>query len=257
MKYSITENEKFQRALDHFFSNSHKRYNIGTYKESSLHMILKYFVSADGSNHEVDLLGHIADVFINDTVYEIQTGAFNRLKDKLAAFLPEHKVVIIYPICTRKTVCRLDSVSGEIISKRVSPLKKKTCDVFGELVYIKDYLSHKNLSVYLFFYEGEQFKLDEKSIKVGKKKTDKYDTVPNKYIGYETIEGVHDYLGFLPYGLNEEFTLKEFTELSGYRPMTASSILYCMYHSGALVRCGKRGRAYLYKKFNSDEASAT
>ncbi len=249
MKYSSSDNERFQMALDHFFKNSHKRYNIGTYKESSLHMILKYFISDNENDHEISLLGHIADVYTNETVYEIQTGSFNRLKEKLSVFLPNNKVVIVYPICVKKTVCKIDSESGEIVSKRISPLKKKSCDVFSELVHIKDFLSNENLKLYLFFYEGEQFKLDSKSIKVGRKRTDKYDIVPEKYIGYDKIDSKDDYLDFLPYDLNDEFTLKEFIDSSGYRPMISSSMLYCMYHAGALIRCGKNGRAYLYKKY--------
>ncbi len=252
MKYSENEQINFQNALNRYLSSEHKRFNIGTYKESSLHMLLKYFISPDKSTHEVSINGHIADVFCDNTVYEIQTASFGRLKDKLASFLPDYKVTVIYPVCVKKQICRINSETGEIISKRISPLKGKPTDIFSEICYIKDFLSNKNLSFYIFYYNGEQFRFDSKSIKVGKKMTDKYDTVPTEYIGFDILSGKDDYLEFIPVELPFEFTLKEYISCSGYRRITASSILYASHHAGALIKGNKRGREYLYKRYYSE-----
>ncbi len=249
----INKNEilKFENALYHHAENSHKRYNIGTYKEGTLHMILKHFITDDESMHEVNIDGHVADVYMDGTVYEVQTSAFGRLKDKLTCFLPEHKVVIVYPICTKKLICKTDSKTGEILSERVSPLKGKADDIFTEMCYIKDFLSHPNLSFMIILYEGTQLKFESKTVKVGRKKTDKYDTVPKKLNDIIKISDKNGYLDFIPNDLTQEFTLTDYIASSGKRRMISSSILYAAYHAGALHRVGRRGREYLYKRYNS------
>jgi hypothetical protein len=109
---------RFARALDEYLGNEHKRYNIGTLCEGTLHMVLKYFICPDMAYHEVPVGGYIADVLQGDVITEIQTRGFRNLRDKLEAFLPLYKVNVVYPIAYVKRICKIDKNSGEISKPR-------------------------------------------------------------------------------------------------------------------------------------------
>ena len=71
---------------------------IGTLGERSLHAVLKRFLQPDENRHEVRVGRYVADIFDENGVTEIQTRQFYKMKRKLAAFLPEHAVTVVYPV---------------------------------------------------------------------------------------------------------------------------------------------------------------
>ncbi len=47
---------------------------------------------------EIPVAGYIADIFTGEEIIEIQTGNFNKMRDKLNTFLPQYPVTIVYPV---------------------------------------------------------------------------------------------------------------------------------------------------------------
>lgn len=253
MVHDTFDSRRFDIALDKYLSTKHERYNIGTYKEHSLHLILKYFISADPSTHEIKLGEHIADVFCRGEIYEIQTGSLNPLRDKLESFLKEYKVNVVVPICVKKRIIRQDPGTGEVLYSRISNKHESENDIFFKLCPLKGLLGCERLSFTFFMYEGNEYRYANKRVKVGGKYTEKIDCVPYKYSGTLRINGKDDYKALLGDIPQSDFTLKEYTALSHRRKEYASAILYVLKHAEVIKVCGRSGRENVYRVCDRQE----
>ncbi len=240
---TLANEVRFARAQDVYFGDEHKRYNIGTLCEGTLHMVLKYFVCPDMAYHEVPVGGYIADVLEGDVITEIQTRDFRHLKDKLTAFLPEYKVHVVYPVAYIKRICKIDKNSGEISKPRKSPKKGRVSDILPELFYIKEHLLHPNLRIFICFLEITEYRCDNPK---RRGRTVRYDRVPTSYVSHMSVRH-GEYSKLLPSELSEEFTAKDFARHSGLCGMNLSSAIKTLCECGAITRIGKKGRAYVYK----------
>ena len=81
---------------------------IGTLNEGDVHLQLKLAYAGFNENSclEQPLNGFVADVVHDDVVYEIQTGGFDHLRQKLPVFLETHDVIVVYPVTTSKTIVK-------------------------------------------------------------------------------------------------------------------------------------------------------
>ena len=61
------------------------------------------------------------------------------------------------------------------------------------------------------------------------------------------IDCPQDYMQFVPYGLAEPFTFREFAKAAHIRNALAQSALPILTDAGALERVGKKGNAWLYR----------
>lgn len=247
MGFDSGDAQRFSSALETFLSAEHKSSGIGTYREKSLHTVLKYFVSPDTANHEIRCGKYICDVLLNDKAFEIQTRNLSLLKPKLTELLQFKQVEVVFPICVKKRIIRIDPDTSEVVSIRNSPKKEKIEDVFLQLCYLKDFLCNDKLSFTVFAYKGNEYRYAEKSIKVGRKYTDKYDIVPYEYVSTIRLFDKQSYVNLLSDIPPTEFTLKEYCILSGRRNDIARKILYVLTHRGVLVVSRKRGKEYVYK----------
>lgn len=247
MGFDSGDAQRFSSALEAFLSAKQKSNGIGTYHEKSLHTVLKYFVSPDIANHEVRCGKYICDVLIDDKAFEIQTRNLSLLKPKLAELLQVKRVEVIFPICVNKRIIRIDPDTSEVVSVRNSPKKEKIEDIFLQLCYLKDFLRNDKLSFTVFAYKGNEYRYAEKSIKVGRKYTDKCDIVPYEYVSTIRLFDKQSYVNLLSDIPSSEFTLKEYCALSGRKKDTARRILYVLTHRGVLAVSKKRGNEYVYK----------
>ena len=101
--------------------------NIGTYKEKRLHQILKKFIEEDETMHERAIGPYVADVLRENEIFEIQTGSFYPMKEKIKYYLVEtdYSINIIRPLPYIKWCIWIDPDSGEIRSGRKS--SKRLC----------------------------------------------------------------------------------------------------------------------------------
>lgn len=240
---TVANEVRFARAQDEYFGSEHKRYNIGTLSEGTLHMMLKYFVCPDMAYHEVPVEGYIADVLEGNVITEIQTRDFRHLGEKLDAFLPSYKVNIVYPVAYVKRICKIDKNTGEISKPRRSPRKGRATDILPELFYIRRHLSNPNLRIYICFLEITEYKYDNPK---RRGRTVRYDRVPTAYVSHMAVGG-GEYSKLLPSELPEEFTVKDLAKLSGLCGMNLSSAIKTLCECGAVTKTGSRDRAYVYK----------
>ncbi len=222
---------------------------IGTLAEHKLHQTLKYYVQPDNTLHEVKRCSFVCDAVTENGVFEIQTRGFDRLKRKLDVLLNEGTVTVVYPMIGEKRLLTTEISSGEI-KIRKSPVKSSLFELFRELYRIMDYIPNTNFRLRIVTVKADEHRLRDSTVKRrrGEPRYLKTERVPTALLGDETFSSPSDYTKFLPDGLPETFTTKEFSALSGLHQGDCSLILRVLAGIGILKRTGKQGRAYLYKR---------
>ncbi len=225
----------------------HERYNIGTYKEKKLHIILKKYFEPDESFHEIPTNGFIADVRREHEIVEIETSGFSGLKPKLEAYLHEYHVTLVHPLAAKKYISWIDSENGGISDRKPSPKKEGIYDLLFELVYILPYVRNPNLTI-----AGPMLEIDEYKI-LGKNKgkrwgTHRYERIPVDIYDIITLSTDEDYAAAVPEGLEESFTVAEFAKKAKIQKKTAYAVLKVLLERGVVEQSGKRGRAGLYSR---------
>ncbi|MCH5349444.1 MAG: hypothetical protein J1E40_08985 [Oscillospiraceae bacterium] len=242
--------ERFYDALNTVLTGEHVRAGIGTYGEKTVHAVLKNYFEPYSDGHELKIGDFVADIVGEDGIIEIQTGSFDRLRKKLEAFLPVSRVTVVYPIPRQKWVITIDPETGEQGKKRKSPVKGTIYDAVPELYKIKQFLSDENFRLCIVLLDVDEYRAPPETtgLKRGRRRGYvRYDRIPRELVDEILIADRSDWRCFIPAGLTEEYTAREFGELSGVGASFASFALNILMAAGAVERIGKRGRGYLYK----------
>ena len=141
----MVDEKRFEEVKNNYISSQKERSGIGTLKEKTVHGILKDYYAPDKEMQEIFVNGYIADIFTGTEVIEIQTAGFDKMREKLKAFLPMYPVTIVYPIPHIKWLSWIDEESGECSALRKSPVKGTVYKAFYELYKIKNFLPDRNL----------------------------------------------------------------------------------------------------------------
>jgi len=192
--------------------------------------------------------GYVADIVGENGIIEIQTASFSRMREKLTQFLEYACVTIVWPCVVNKRLIRIDKESGEVISMRRSNVHRGEYDLFWELYSIRTMVSDPRLSIRIAQLEVDEYRPNEP--KKGRRRkgayngTERYPTALN---GEIILSAPADYLRFLPAGLPEEFTAKDFAVGACINADTARCTLGVLTELGAVERIGKKAKAYLYR----------
>ncbi|MCM1101075.1 MAG: hypothetical protein NC398_06795 [Acetatifactor muris] len=242
----MPDQQAFQAAKDKIIGVDRQRLGIGTLSEKTVHAVLKNFYEPDEDHQEIPIENYVADIYHDGEIIEIQTRQFNKMRNKLSAFLPLYPVTIVYPIPREKWIIWIDEETGELSKPRKSPLKGSPYTVFPELYKIKPFLKNTNLRLRLVLMDMEEYKLLNGWSKDRKKGSGRYDRIPLQLIEEVEINRVEDYMQFVPYELEGEFTVREFAKAAHISADLAGTVVNILYDIGVINRIGKRGRAYLY-----------
>jgi len=226
----------------------HERYNIGTYKEKKLHVILKKYFEPDESFHEVPTNGFIADIRRGDKIFEIETSGFSGLNPKLAAYLSEYKVSLVYPIAAKKFVSWIDPETSEISKRHISPKKQTIYDALFELVRILPHLSNPNLCILVPVLEIDEYRMLDGWNYNRKRGSHRFERLPTNLIDIIEISSDVDYMRYIPDNCPDAFGVKEFSREAQIDSRSASAILKVMESRGVLERVANKGKAYQYTR---------
>lgn len=219
---------------------------IGTLNEHSLHAFLKAHYESDPQKCEIKVGRYVADIFNDDSITEIQTRGFSNLKDKLAFFLKDYKVTVVYPIAKHKRLLWVDPVTGETSVPRLSPKHGRFSDIFYELIYIKKLLLDENLHIKIVLLDIDEYRIKNGWSTDGKKGSTRKDRIPLGITDELDINCVADYKKLVPTGLPDIFTSKELMKaLHGTKKFVSRAVSVLSF-TGAIEKVGKRGREYLY-----------
>lgn len=239
--------EAFEQAKVKVLLKQHDPHGFGTLQEKTVHAVMKLYYEPDIDYHEVPIEGYIADIYTGSRIIEIQNGNFNRLRDKLKAFLPLYPVMVVLPIPHSKWVIYMDEESGELSGRRKSPVTGSIYSAFPELYKIKSFLTHPNLSFAFPLIDMDEYRLLQSRGKGKRRRGSRYDRMPLVLYDEILLERPEDFIQVIPYELDEPFTVKEFAKAAHIQRDLAQVTLNILYSMNLVTRPGKRGREYLYE----------
>lgn len=241
------DEKRFEAARSKIIGKYRERAGIGTLQEKTVHAVLKNYYAPDENTHEVPVGNYVADIFDGESVWEIQNGNFYKMRAKLDAFLEQYPVTIVYPIPHHKWLIWIDEETGELSSKRKSPLTGSAYRAFPELYRIKSYLKNEKLHFIFPLIDVEEYRLLDGWSKDRKKGSHRYDRIPVGLFDEVAIEKREDYLQFLPEKLPDPFTSKDLAKTAKIPMKTAGITLHILTMLDLTEVVGKRGHAYLYR----------
>jgi hypothetical protein len=228
--------------------------SIGTYREKSLHAVFKNYICSDKACQEVPVGPYVADVLCRDMIFEIQTGSFYPLRDKLRYYLENtsYKVTVVHPMPERKWLIWIDPTSGEASKKSRSPRRGEPMMLVPELFWLSDLLPHPRLRVMLYLADMEEYRYLDGWGRGGKRGSHRKEMVPLSLFRVYRFADLEDYRAILP-ALSDPFTAKAFssaTKLSGRR-LSAALTLYR--RLGLIARGERNKEGYWYFYANEKE----
>jgi hypothetical protein len=224
---------------------------IGTLGEKTLHSVLKNFFMPDETCHEIKIGRYVADIAADNGIIEVQTRQFSALRQKLAFFLEQSDVTVVYPVARTKWLLWIDETTGEVTKKRRSPKVGQPYEIFYELYQIRSLLAHPRLRLCIVLLELEEYRTLNGWSKDKKKGSTRYDRIPVGIAGELHIDSVADYITLIPESLENTFTVKDFKAASGLSLYASGLALNVLHTVGAVVRTGKKGNAFVYERKNT------
>jgi len=254
---ALTQSEQ-QRFADLCgdMKNTHARDGIGTLGEKTLHSLLKSFFEPDPGAHEVRVGPYVADIVGEGGIIEIQTGGFQSLRKKLAAFLEIAPVTVVYPLTHLKWLLWVKPDSGEISARRKSPRVGSYPDAMLELYKLLPLLANPNLRLTLLLIDLEEYRLRDGWSRDKKRGSHRYERIPLALAGRLDLCSPEDWrvpearAAFFPASLPDPFTTKDYAKAARLNIHAAQTALRVLAHMGAVERTGKRGNLYLYTTHN-------
>lgn len=226
---------------------SHSRTGIGTYKEFSLHSVLKRHYCGDKSFHEIPCCGYIADIKQENRIIEIQTSGFYTMKKKLEAFLEDNSVTVVYPVIERKIVSWIEPGSGEITASNKSPKRLSAATILTEIYGVRELILNGKLSFDAVILEATDYKLLDGFGKDKKRHATKIDRVPTDLIDIIHLTTKEDYKKLIPYKANEEFAAEDFAKACRMNKANAYKALKTLSVLGIVEDGGMNGRRKIYR----------
>lgn len=223
---------------------------IGTMQEKRMHAVIKRFLCEDEAFHEVGVADtrYVSDVRIGDQAYEVQTGAFYPMRQKIAHYLEatDCTVTVVHPIPQIKWSCHIDAATHEVTPRR-KVAGGRPLDVLPELYCLLPYLGNPRLRVHLLLLEVQDFRLTDFSRKGKRGSSRRYERVPLSLIGEMKLYSPQDFLGFLPQDLPQPFTVKQFSDKTKLRGRDAYSAVRVLVALGLLAPTDPIGRSMAFR----------
>ncbi|MDR0601424.1 MAG: hypothetical protein LBG42_03515 [Treponema sp.] len=221
--------------------------SIGTERESALHRALKFHYTGAGGTTESSLGGYVCDGIRDDgEIIEVQTGSFGPLREKVSVFSARGRVRVIYPVTVVKYIELLDE-AGNPLHRRKSPRRGTEWDLFYHLLYAPELPLIPGLVIELALVDVLEKRTNDGRGSWRRRGASITGRELAAWRGTVSLEKPADYLRFVPFGANDEFTVKDLAEKAGINTPLAQKTLYVLFKMGLVERTGKRGRGFLYR----------
>ncbi len=231
--------------------------SVGTQNEKLIHAALKNYYAPYSDEQEIKIGRYFADAVSENGIFEIQTKALYRLRDKLADFTAAALVNVVHPVEYETRTVYINSDTGEIVKE--SPFRRADprMRIFEELYSVRDYLGHERVRFILarlrvekrVYFSGNTIP-DLRSRSTRKKL--RIEKIPLALLSETVLHRREDYRIYLPEGLPPQFTKKEFAKLLG--ESSGSLRLEVLRAAGVIVQTGISGRSYIYSLAEEEDA---
>lgn len=215
-----------------------------------MHSFLKTHIEPEKSLHEIKVGSYYVDILNDNGIYEVQTKHLYRLKRKLTYLLKEHKVTVVIPIITEKTLFWLnpETLEKENEKGRLSPKRETYYDMFSELYGIKELLNEENLFIHPIKVNIEEYRLLNGWSYDKKKGSVCHDRKPVKVCDELKINNCDDYKKLIPDTLEQRFSSKDFAKQAKTRVKNAQIALNILKHVNAIEQVSKQGNLLIYER---------
>ena len=245
------EKNKFDEVCRRILETGRSDMGIGSLGEKYMHLILKNFICSDTDCHEVGQGSYFADVLVEDTVYEIQTGGYYPLKKKLSYYLSEtdKRIVIVTPIIRRKRLIWVDPETGAASEGKYTTVFMAWTRILREMYWLSGLLDFDRVSFWFPVVSVDEYrKLDGRGADK-KIKATKIEKIPRELLDIEEVTSREDVARlFVPKALPERFYAKDFLALTGARRLSLSSCLNALLAMGVIEKAEKEGSATVYRR---------
>lgn len=235
-----------------------ERDSIGLLAEKRLHSVLKRWIVDDIACHEKKVPGRDgkltrfeADILTPaGDIYEIQTGGLYPMRRKVAFYMEEtdFRLTVVHPLMGQKWISWMDPVTGEVSTRKKSPLHETPLRALGELKPFLDYIGTPRFSYCLPLLEVDEYRLLDGWGRDKKRGSHRYELMPMALLDTFCLQKKEDYLALFPADASGEFTAKEFGKLTHLRGYDLYDVLFVFEGLGAIEKCGTKGRAALYRR---------
>lgn len=152
---------------------------------------------------------------------------------KLDHLLPEHKILLVYPIAVETYLQRPGA------KPRKSPKKSSIYGLFEELVSIPTLLDHPNLTLDVVLTSVTKVQVEDPKARRGRGGFRTIDRQLRHIDSTHRFESTEDLLSLLPGGLPDVFTTADMTDAGPFRRDDAQRMAYCFRALGIFVEQGR------------------
>jgi hypothetical protein len=224
--------------------------------ETSLHRQLKEHYAAAGGLTEQRVDRYRIDVILDKQLVEIQLAPLSAIRDKIAALLKKHDVLVVKPIVARKHLVKRRRAGGRVVSRRRSPKQRTLLDLFEELVHFTRVYPHRRLTLEVPLIEIEEYRYPGHGRRRWRRDNDHQveDQHLLEILEVHRFQTAADLCRMLPPGLPRPFHTGQIAEGLGVERWIAQRMAYCLRQTGAIHAVGKIRGAWLYEHFANKAA---
>lgn len=219
---------------------------IGELNEKSLHSRLKHYYALPEDELEVKLEGFFIDIKRDNKLIEIQTRNLGALKRKLSKLLDNYQVEIVHPIIKKKTIIKR-LIDGTVVSSRKSPKNGRIEDVFNELIYLTEFINHKNLTFRIPIVEINEFWLNDGGGSWRRKGWSIHNKELIQVYKEHFLYSSKDLLKFLPKSLDSKFSNKDIKVSLKIPIKVAQKMTFTLRKLNLIEVSEKKGNAKIYR----------
>ena len=221
--------------------------NIGTSNESTLHKALKFRYQGQSGSTEALVGSFVCDARTESgELIEVQLSNFGgHFKKKITALAASNKIRIIHPIILTRYIETWDG-KGKFLRKRKSTKKGSAWDIFENLIHAYDLPKLKNVSIELVFLDIMEKRIADGTGSWWRKGIRIADKYINTWHHVMVLSKLKDYYRFIPFKVNESFTVRKLAEKAGINVDLSRKCLYVMEKLGLVVRTGRQSNAFTY-----------
>ncbi len=218
--------------------------------ETSLHRQLKDHYAADGGLAEQRVGRYRIDVVRGRQLVEIQVAPLTAIRDKIAALLKKHDVLVVKPIVVRKYLVKCHRAGGRIVSRRRSPKQRTLLDLFEELVHFTRVFPHRRLTLEVPLVEIEEWRYPGHGRRRWRRDNDHLveDQHLLEILDVHEFRTAADLCRLLPPNLPRPFHTGHLAEGLSVDRWIAQRMAYCLRNTGGVKQVGKLRGAWLYEQ---------
>jgi hypothetical protein len=218
--------------------------------ETSLHRQLKERYLTEGAVVEQRFGRYRIDVARPGELVEIQLSSLTAIRDKIAALVKDHRVLLVKPIIARKVLVKMSRSGGRVTERRLSPKRGQLLDLFEELVHFTRVFPHRKLTLEVLLVEIEEWRYPGHGRRRWRRPGDHQveDQQLVSVLEMHQFRSANDLCRFLPPSLPKPFHTGQIAEQLGIHRPIAQRMTYCLREMGALKTVGKARGAWLYER---------